>query len=168
MRRSSASCAAFATALIATLSLVSCAGIPVKRVDTVIHGAAAGDLSGELAEATVSTLLSQAELERVAREIFPLAAAEAGIAPAMGECRSDYALWLHEDEYTIGLDRYSAVLCVLKLRSKADGSVLATTIVSEETKLGLKSSGYVYAIVREALRSLRFAASEKAARVAAK
>jgi hypothetical protein len=153
--------------LAAAMLFSSCLCVPAKRVDTVLRGARVGDLNATLSEVSVSALLSQADIERVAREVFPLAAARAGIAPGMDEERSaaraapraEYVLWLHEEEHTVGIDTYSAVLCVLKLRSKADGALIATTIVSDETKLNLRSSGYVYSLLREALVSLRGAVS---------
>jgi hypothetical protein len=157
-------------ALVIGVLLSSCASIPAKRVDTVLSGATTGDLDAALAEVSISTVVPQPEIELVAREVFPLASVQAGIAPGNGSGRAEYVLWLREQEYTVGIDTYSAVLCVLKLRSKSDGSLIATTIVSDETKLDLKSSGYVYALLRESLVSLRGAvsASEKAVKASAK
>jgi hypothetical protein len=146
-------------ALAAAMLLSSCLCVPAKRVDTVLRGARVGDLNAALSDVSVSTLLSQADIERVAREVFPLAAVQAGIAPGGAAPRAEYVLWLHEEEHTVGIDTYSAVLCVLKLRSKTDGALIATTIVSDETKLNLRSSGYVYSLLREALVSLRGAVS---------
>lgn len=159
-------CAALAIAVL----LSSCVSVPAKRVDTVLSGATTGDLDAALAEVSVSTVVPQPEIELVAREVFPLASVQAGIAPGNGSGRAEYVLWLREQEYTVGIDTYSAVLCVLKLRSKSDGSLIATTIVSDDTKLDLKSSGYVYALLRESLVSLRGAASasEKAGKASAK
>jgi hypothetical protein len=150
----------------AALVFVSCASLPAKRADTVMSGATAGDLDAPLAEVSVSALLSRAEIERLAREVFPLAVVKAGIAPAKGEGRADYALWIYEEEYSIGIDRYSAIFCLLKLRSKDDGSILATTIVMEDMKRDLRSSSYVYDLLRKALVSLRRAAPKS--RIAAK
>jgi hypothetical protein len=155
---------------VAALLLSSCASVPAKRVDTVVHGAVAGDLAARLEEVTVAALPAYTAVERVVRELFPAAAARAGIAPAEPGSRAEYSIWLREEEYSRGIDTYSAVLCVLKLRSKADGSVYATTILADETKLNLKSAAYLYGLLHEALLSLAgsVAASERAAKAAAK
>jgi hypothetical protein len=160
MKKSRLTCAF----VVVALALGSCASVPAKRVDTVVRGASASDLDAELSEVTLSVLLSQSEVDGVAREVFPLALVQSGIADAKGYRRAEYSLWLREEEYTVGIDSYTGVLCVLKLRSKGDGAVLATTVVSDETKLNLRSSGYVYALLREALGSLRAAASKAPAK----
>jgi hypothetical protein len=174
MRRLFVASASLALTLTIAFVVDSCASVPAKRVDTVLRGAVAKDLGARLVEVSVAAGPSEADIERVVRELFPVAAARVGLAPAEGEGEGEgwveYAIWLREKEYTIGMDTYSAVLCALKLRSKNDGSVLATTIVADETKLNLKSSGYLYALLRDALASLvaSVAASEKAARAAAR
>lgn len=159
-------CAAIAAAMLAS----SCVGVPAKRAGTVVYQAADGGLDATLSEVSVSATLSQDDIERVAREVFPLAASRAGMPLAEGAGRAEYDVWLREDEYTIGIDTYSAVLCVVKLRSKPDGALIAATILSDETKLSLRSSGYVYRLLREALVSLRGAvsASRRAAKAAEK
>jgi hypothetical protein len=156
--------------VVVSLLLPSCAGVPAKRVETVVRGAVAADLAARLEEVSVTAGPSYSAVDRVVRELFPAAAAQAGLAPAEPGNRAEYTMWLREEEYSRGIDSYSAVLCVLKLRSKADGSVYATTIVADETKLNLKSAGYLLAILREALVSLAgsVAASERAAKATAK
>lgn len=146
----------------AACSLVSCASVPARRVDTVLSGAVARDLGSRLAEASIAGGPTATGVERVVRELFPAAAAQVGLVPAAAEGRAEYAVWLRENEYTVGIDTYSAVLCVLKLRSKADGSALATTVVADETRLSIKSSGYLYALLRDALRSLVGSVSDSA------
>jgi hypothetical protein len=167
MKLSTSACVAIAFA--ATVA-VSCAGVPGKRIDTILRGAVAEDLGSPLAEVSIAAGPSDDDIEGVVRELFPVAAACAGIASAEKESRAEYAMWLREEEYTSGIDTYTAILCVLKLRSKFDGSILAKTIVADETKLSLRSSGYLYALIREALRSLAgpVIASEKAEKAAAK
>jgi hypothetical protein len=158
--------------LAATLALAfflaSCASVPKKRVDTVLTGADEKDLGAKLAEASIAAGPAEADIERVVRELFPVAAARLGLVAAAAEGRAEYAIWLREEEYAIGIDTYSAVLCVLKLRSKVDGSTFATTVIADETKLKLKSSGYIYALLREALRSLAGTVSDSARAAKAK
>ena len=123
---------------------------------------------------TINSGLDQFALERVLRELFPLAVADlesqGGSGRALQKDRAEYSVWLREEEYTSGLDTRSAVLCVLKLRSKTDGSVYATTIVADDTKHNIRSSGYLHTLLCTALQSLSrsVAASGKAARAAAK
>ena len=130
----------FALLVIAAALVSGCAGFPAKRVDTVLRGAVPADLGVALGEVTINSGMDQFALERVLRELFPLAAAHlegqglAGRAPRND--RAEYSVWLREEEYTSGLDTRSAVLCVLKLRSKTDGSVYATTIVADDTNIG--------------------------------
>jgi hypothetical protein len=169
MRRPSALRASLCIASLA-LALGSCASVPAKRVDTLLSGAVAKDLGARLGQVSIAAGPLDGEVEPVLRELFPVAAARVGLAPAEEEGRAEYALWLSEREYEVGLDTYQAVLCSLKLVDKRDGAPLATTIVAEETKLSLKSSGYLYTLLREALASLAssVAASGKTARVAAR
>jgi hypothetical protein len=158
--------------LAATLALgfflASCASIPKKRVDTVLNGADEKDLGAKLAEASIAAGPAEADIDRVVRELFPVAASQLGLVAAATEGRAEYAIWLHEEEYAVGIDTYSAVLCVLKLRSKVDGSAFATTVVADDTKLKLSSSGYIYALLREALRSLAGTVSDSAKAMKAK
>ncbi len=160
-------CAAIALGVVL---VTSCSSIPQKRVDTILHNALAEDLGADLADVTIEAGPSYMDSERVVRELFPLAAAGVGISPALRESDSEYAIWLREEGYSRDIDAYSAVLCVLKLRSKEDGAILATTVVSDETTLNLKSSGYIYSLLRDALCSMRgsIAASEKAGKAAPK
>ena len=164
----------FALLVIAAALVSGCAGFPAKRVDTVLRGAVPADLGAVLGEVTINSGMDQFALERVLRELFPLAAAHlegqglAGRAPRND--RAEYSVWLREEEYTSGLDTRSAVLCVLKLRSKTDGSVYATSIVADDTKQNIRSSGYLYALLGTAFQSLSgsIAASEKATKAEAK
>jgi hypothetical protein len=140
--------------LAAFLVLAACASVPAKRVDTVVRAATVADLRSPLGEVFVEIGPADGGIERVVREVFPVAAAKLGIPVDDGESGAEYAIWLRAEEYEVGIDTYTTVLCVLKLRSKSDGTVLATTIVTDESRLELKSSGYIYSLVREALASL--------------
>jgi hypothetical protein len=159
---------------LAGIIVLSCAGVPAKRVDSVVRGAVAVDLAAPLGEVAISAGPEHTDVERVVRELFPLAASHlpghAGPAAAEKGNRAVYSVWIRGEEYARGFDTRTAVLCVLKLRSKTDGSVYATTIVADETTSSLESSAYLYTLLREALRALSgsVAASEKAMKAAGK
>ena len=162
-----------AVVVIGTALVSACASFPVKHVDTLLRGAVAADLGAALGEVMINSGMDQFALEPVVRELFPHVAAhlegQSGPDRAQRMDRAVYSVWIREGEYTSGLDTRSTVLCVVKLCSITDGSVYATTIVADDTKQNIRSSGYLYALLGDALQSLSgsVAASEKAAKAAA-
>ncbi len=143
----------YAIILVLVVVSVSCTSVPAKRIDSISYGASTADLASPLGDVTVTEGAFDEDIERVIREVFPVAAAHLGIEYE-GIGRAEYRIWLRSDQYTIGLTTYSTVFCSLKLCLTEGGAVLASTVLVDETPLGIRSSGYTYGLIREALRSL--------------